>query len=103
MIEEVLSWAEVSSGPEAPKAILDVGCGVGGSSRHLQKKYGAKVTGITLSPKQQQQATSLSVKSGQADSCEFKVADALKMPFPDDSFDLVWSLESGEHMPEKAK
>eukprot|EP00439_Symbiodinium_sp_Y106_P078238 s489_g17.t1 len=100
MIEEVLSWAEVSSDLDPPQAILDVGCGVGGSSRYLQKKYGAKVTGITLSPKQQAQATALS--KSQPD-CTFKVADALKMPFADNSFDLVWSLESGEHMPEKAK
>ena len=103
MIEEVLSWAEVSSNPDGPKTILDVGCGVGGSSRYLQKKYGAKVTGITLSPKQQAQATALSSKSGQAESCDFRVADALNMPFEDNSFDLVWSLESGEHMPEKPK
>jgi len=32
-----------------------------------------------------------------------KVADALNMPFENDSFDLVWSLESGEHMPDKEK
>ena len=25
------------------------------------------------------------------------------MPFEDRSFDFVWSLESGEHMPDKAK
>ena len=25
------------------------------------------------------------------------------MPFEDNSFDLVWSLESGEHMPDKKK
>jgi tocopherol O-methyltransferase len=25
------------------------------------------------------------------------------MPFADDSFDLVWSMESGEHMPDKEK
>ena len=25
------------------------------------------------------------------------------MPFADSSFDLVWSLESGEHMPDKSK
>lgn len=32
-----------------------------------------------------------------------QVADALNMPFEDSSFDLVWSLESGEHMPDKPK
>ena len=32
-----------------------------------------------------------------------RVADALDMPFADNSFDLVWSLESGEHMPDKSQ
>jgi tocopherol O-methyltransferase len=35
--------------------------------------------------------------------CRFQVADAMDMPFEDNSFDLVWSLESGEHMPDKEK
>ncbi|ONK55744.1 uncharacterized protein A4U43_C10F550 [Asparagus officinalis] len=33
----------------------------------------------------------------------FQVADALNQPFPDGEFDLVWSMESGEHMPDKIK
>lgn len=33
----------------------------------------------------------------------FEVADALNQPFPDGKFDLVWSMESGEHMPDKKK
>jgi len=32
-----------------------------------------------------------------------QVADALEQPFPDGQFDLVWSMESGEHMPDKRK
>ena len=30
-----------------------------------------------------------------------QVMDALAMDFPDDTFDLVWACESGEHMPNK--
>lgn len=30
-----------------------------------------------------------------------QVMDALKMDWPEDSFDLVWACESGEHMPDK--
>lgn len=29
--------------------------------------------------------------------------NALEMEFEDDTFDLVWACESGEHMPDKAK
>ena len=32
-----------------------------------------------------------------------QVADALQQPFSDKSFDLIWSLESGEHMPDKQR
>ena len=33
----------------------------------------------------------------------FQVADALDQPFPDGQFDLVWSMDSGQHMPDKKK
>jgi hypothetical protein len=36
-------------------------------------------------------------------ACDFRVANALDMPFDDESFDFVWSLESGEHMPDKVR
>ncbi|KAK3229420.1 hypothetical protein Dsin_001301 [Dipteronia sinensis] len=31
------------------------------------------------------------------------MTNALEQPFPDGQFDLVWSIESGEHMPDKKK
>lgn len=42
-------------------------------------------------------------EQGLGDKASFQVADALQQPFEDDSFDLVWSMESGEHMPDKAR
>ncbi|XP_074568117.1 gamma-tocopherol methyltransferase, chloroplastic-like [Curcuma longa] len=104
MIEEALRFAGVSDNPlEKPKEVLDVGCGIGGSSRYIAKKYGAYCQGITLSPVQAQRAQALAAAEGLADKVNFQVADALDQPFSDGQFDLVWSMESGEHMPDKMK
>ena len=32
--------------------MVDVGCGIGGSSRHIARKYGCSARGLTLSPVQ---------------------------------------------------
>ena len=98
LIEELLAWA----GVEQAGRILDAGCGIGGSSLYLAAKYGAQVDGVTLSPVQAARATARSREAGFGDRARFQVADALHLPFADDTFDLVWSLESGEHMPDKA-
>uniref|UniRef100_A0A2P2J8I1 Methyltransferase type 11 domain-containing protein n=1 Tax=Rhizophora mucronata TaxID=61149 RepID=A0A2P2J8I1_RHIMU len=104
MIEEALQFSGVSEVPKRwPKNVVDVGCGIGGSSRYIAMKYGAKCWGITLSPVQAQRANALAVAEGLADKVSFQVADALEQPFPDGQFDLVWSMESGEHMPDKRK
>ncbi len=99
LIEELLIWAN----PDSPNSILDVGCGIGGSSLFLADRYNCQVTGITLSPVQAQRATDRAKAQNLDSQMQFQVADALAMPFSDRSFDLVWSLESGEHMPDKVK
>ena len=87
-----------------PAKVLDVGCGIGGTSRYLAKKLGdaSLVTGITLSPEQVKRATALAEERGLSNA-KFQVTDALAMDFPDNSFDMVWACESGEHMPDKKK
>ncbi|KAM4076767.1 hypothetical protein ACJW30_12G089300 [Castanea mollissima] len=104
MIDEALRFAGLSEDPtKRPKSVVDVGCGIGGSSRYIASKFGAKCQGITLSPVQAQRANALAAAQGLSDKASFQVADALEQPFPDGQFDLVWSMESGEHMPDKAK
>eukprot|EP00271_Cylindrocystis_brebissonii_P011003 TRINITY_DN2763_c0_g1_i1.p1 TRINITY_DN2763_c0_g1~~TRINITY_DN2763_c0_g1_i1.p1 ORF type:complete len:312 (+),score=46.76 TRINITY_DN2763_c0_g1_i1:53-988(+) len=104
MIEKTLAWAEISDDAEAkPRKIVDVGCGIGGSARHLARKYGpeATVKAITLSPVQAARGNAICQEQGLATQVTLQVADALNQPFPDGNFDLVWSMESGEHMPDK--
>lgn len=99
LIEHLLAWATVQQADR----ILDVGCGIGGSSLYLTEQFGAAVTGITLSPVQANRATERAKAAQLDDRVQFQVADALALPFADQTFDLVWSLESGEHMPDKQK
>ena len=101
-VEEMAIWAGCAE--KTPRTVLDVGCGIGGASRHLAKGFGegTSVTGITLSPKQVARATELAEQQGVLNA-DFRVMNALAMDFPDNSFDLVWACESGEHMPDKKK
>jgi tocopherol O-methyltransferase len=101
LIEELLRWSAYN-GPETPK-IIDIGCGIGGSSLYLAEKLHGEVVGITLSPVQANRAEERAATAGLSNRAIFKVANALAIPYPDDTFDLVWTLESGEHMPDKDK
>ena len=102
LIEELLLWGGCTR-ERPPQNIIDVGCGIGGSTLHLAQKFNSQAVGITLSPVQASRAKERAKEIGLDNSVQFEVANALSMPFNDDSFDLVWSLESGEHMPNKTK
>jgi tocopherol O-methyltransferase len=103
LIEELLKWSGFQPAPDSSPNMIDIGCGIGGSSLYLTEKFGGNVVGLTLSPVQAQRAQERSVTAGLKDQAVFLVANALDIPQPDNSFDLVWTLESGEHMPDKEK
>jgi len=69
MIDESLAFAGVTSA----EAMVDVGCGVGGSSRHIARKFGCTARGITLSPYQARRANEISAAEGLGDQCSFQV------------------------------
>ncbi len=98
-VHEMVRWAGLDKLP-AGTTVLDVGCGIGGSSRILARDYGFKVTGITISPQQVKRAQELTPAGLDA---QFLVDDAMALSFPDASFDVVWSIEAGPHMPDKAQ
>lgn len=101
-VDEMMKLGGIDPSTDSGSTMLDVGCGVGGTSRFIAKKLGrnAQVTGITLSPNQVKRATELAKEQG-VDNANFQVMNALDMDFPDNSFDIVWACESGEHMPDK--
>ena len=96
-VHELVKWSGLDKLPKGSR-ILDVGCGIGGSSRILAKYYGFNVIGITISPAQVKRAREL---TPQGLNCKFQVMDALQLEFEDGSFDAIWSVEAGAHMNDK--
>ncbi|MBW4516045.1 MAG: methyltransferase domain-containing protein [Timaviella obliquedivisa GSE-PSE-MK23-08B] len=97
-VHEMVRWGGLDQLPRNA-TVLDVGCGIGGSSRILAEDYGFAVTGVTISPQQVSRAQQLTPPELNA---QFQVDDAMALSFPDASFDVVWSIEAGPHMPDKA-
>ena len=75
-------------------AILDAGCGIGGSSIFLAERIGCSVTGISLSERQVNKAKELAIEKKVEANVDFKVMNFCVTNFPDENFDVVWGCES---------
>ena len=72
--------------------VLDLGCGLGGSSRYLAAECGCRVAAIDLTPNFVEVARILTARCGLADRVEIRQGNALALPFQDGTFDHVWSF-----------
>ena len=83
LTDAVATLADIQRGQH----VLDVGCGMGGSSIRLARQRHCEVTGITL--------------NGVTRSVRFRRVDAELVTFAPASFDVVWSIECTEHLFDK--
>ena len=74
----VFVYVVVDEEDKKPKRVVDVGCGIGGSTRYLARKYGASCVGFTINPVQVQRAQALTASQGLDDKvCEFITSSVL--------------------------
>ncbi|WP_428342535.1 class I SAM-dependent methyltransferase [Mycobacterium sp.] len=78
--------------------LLDVGCGWGSLSLHAAVHYGAQVVGLTLSREQKSYIDTARIERGLNDRVEIRVQDYRALT--DGPFDVVASIEMGEHVGE---
>lgn len=83
--------------------VLDVGCGVGGPALYLHQKFGCRVTGISTSVKGLKRAADLCEAQGCENKVRFQFGDALDNGLPDNTFDIVWMMESLHLMSDKKR
>jgi len=91
MREEALGMVDLEDGDR----VLDVGCGTGFATGGILERTRA-VHGLDQSPHQLEQAWE---KLGKHDPVAFALGDAERLPYRDDSFDVVWSSGSIEYWP----
>lgn len=82
--------------------ILDAGCGVGGTAIFIAKKYNCSVDGITLSKAQCELGNKFISNSNVSDKVKLRIEDFTNTNFPDQSFDMIFGIESICHAPEKS-
>jgi ubiquinone/menaquinone biosynthesis C-methylase UbiE len=77
---------------ETPERVLDIGCGTGEGSLFLAREFpSARVRGVDISEEMIRLARA-KVGLDPEGRIAFKVADASRLPWPEDSFDLVTQL-----------
>lgn len=82
-------------------SVVDVGCGMGGSSVWLAQHRQCHVTGITLSPVQRFYAAMGARMRRVRPAPTFIRTDAESFTLPPSSLDVVWSIECTEHLFDK--
>jgi len=83
--------------------VLDLGAGYGGAARHLAREHGAHVTCLNLSDTENARNRTLTQEQGLADRIEIVHGAFEEIPFPDQSFDILWSQDAILHSGDRSR
>jgi SAM-dependent methyltransferase len=89
--------------PAPGTQVLDVGGGFGGPARTLAVEFGCLVTTVDLTASYVRAAQTLTTRMRLDDRVSHHVGNALALSFPDQTFDLVWTQNSGMNIADKER
>lgn len=83
--------------------LLDIGCGLGGTTRYLASQYHSQVIGIDLTAEYLNVGKFFNQQLGLSDKINFLQASALSLPFAAHTFNGVTMLHVGMNIDDKLK
>ncbi len=93
----VATMAQTLDGISSDARVLDVGAGYGGAGRYLAKQFGCRVSCLNLSEIQNERNRRLNQEQQLDHLVEVVDASFEEIPYPDNSFDVVWSQDAILH------
>ncbi len=69
--------------------MLEVACNMCTTSIELAQTYGCSIEGVDMDPKTLEKARANIHEAGLDELVHVQQANAMKLPFPDDSFDII--------------
>jgi SAM-dependent methyltransferase len=95
---EIMRWLEIAGA----SYVLEIGCGSGRYAIHVAEKTGCRVLGIDLNAPGIHNANQLAAAQNLSERARFEICDAAKpLPFPDSTFDSVFSNDVLCHIPRR--
>jgi ubiquinone/menaquinone biosynthesis C-methylase UbiE len=95
--QALASWLPCSA-----KHGLDIGCGVGGTSRYLALNHGCSMVGLDLNGDYIQAAQLINGALSPPPDCDFVMGNSLDLPFAGATFDFVVSQHASMNIAQKA-
>lgn len=90
--------------PLAPHhAVLDVGCGVGGSAFYIARTFGCRVDGLDLSSEMIRTARARAAELGLEGRVGFLQGDCVTFAYPRHAYGLVYSRDAFLHIADKPR
>lgn len=93
----LLDQLEIGAG----MVVYDLGCGIGGTARHIVHRYGARVAGIDLTEEYLEAARALNARLGLEEAVNLHHGSVLALPWDNDSADLVTMFHVGMNVEDK--
>jgi SAM-dependent methyltransferase len=96
-IRTVETIAKTLTNLNSNSRVIDLGAGYGGAARYLAKHYGCQVCCLNLSEVQNQRNRQLNQEKGLGNLIEVMQGSFETIPYPDNTFDIVWSQDAILH------
>lgn len=83
--------------------VLDICSALGGPARHLAQNYGCRVTGIDATQAMVTEAKKRTSAAALGDRVDFRLGNALDLPFRARMFDIVWGQDAWCYVTDKER